>query len=221
MTKTIAIKNTENTKKNKLIDFPATSDERELNPNVIDFAAAKKELPKVIQMKAQKHEGNVIRFHVFMECFWSDRPDWKGRAFALLRDIKACLFWEETLLCRKQYDEGKLGGYNYQYQLLLAENDQEQCRSNFEMHLMKSIRAACALNAELRNNIGEFFITRKIKRSDEIGPYNFDMADSLKVIHDFDQSFDDNWGEGASLRDIRWDFRLKAHNAELAELAAA
>ena len=219
MTNTVTSKNTENTKESKVIRFPASSAGKNPTFTVIDMKTAKETLERVIQEKARG--GNMIDFDVFMECFWPERPEWKGRGLALLRVIKACLFWEKTLYNRIDYDNGSVSGYNYQYQQLLAVNDQEQCRINMQMYLMKSVRAACALNAELKNNIGKYFITRKIKRSDEIGPYNFDYEDSLKMVHDFEESFDDNWGGGSSLMDIRWDLRLEEHNAEMAGLATA
>ena len=195
MTNYTAIKNPANQNSDKIICFP---------------------IPKL----KKPQEGNIIRFHVFMECFYADRPDWKGRALALLGHIKACLFWEELLISRKLLDDGEISSFGYRYESLLAENDQEQCRSNFQMYLMKSVRAACALNAELRNNIGKHFIIRKIKRSDESGSYNYDLRDSLKLVHDFEDSFDDNWGGSSSLASIRWDLKLKAHRDEQ-QLAAA
>jgi hypothetical protein len=221
LTNTIAIKNTENKKELRDINFPSAFADQKSNSKVIDMNLAKETLTKTIKKNSSTYEGNIIRFHVFMECFWSGNPEWKRRALVLLIDMRACLFWEKTLHRRKLLDEGAISGYDYKYQQLLAENDQEQCRSNFQMYLMKSVRAACALNAELKNSMGEYFITRKIKRSDEYVPYNYDFTDSLKMVHDFEKSFDDNWGGGASLSEIRWDLRLKAHNAEQAELAAA
>lgn len=192
MTKNNVIKNSGTTNTAKIINFPTMTTKKYQEPQ----------------------EGSIIRFHVFMECFYSDRSDWKGRALALLGHMKACLFWEDMLISRKLYDDGEISSYGYRRDQLLAENNQEQCRSNFQMYLMKSVRAACALNAELKNNIGEHFITRKIKRSDEAGPYNYDAEDALKMVHDFDESFDDNWGGSASLASIRWDLKLKAHNEE-------
>jgi len=168
----------------------------------------------VVPTLKQPQEGNIIRFDVFMECFLADRPDWKGRALALLGQIKSCLFWEKILLARKLLDKGETSTFGHRYERLLAENSLEQCRSRFSMYLMKSARAACALNAELRSNIGECFITRKIKRTDESGPYNYNPFDVLKMLHDFEESFDENWGKGSSLASVRWDLKLKAHNEE-------
>ena len=162
----------------------------------------------------EHQDENIIRFDVFMQCFYADRPDWKGRALALLGHMKSCLFWERMLISRRMLDNGEVSGFMFRHEQLLAENDAEQCQSIFLSYLMKSVRAACALNAELKNNVGEHFITRKIKRSDEAGPYNYELADSLKMVHDFDESFDDNWGGSESLTTIRWDIKLRAHNED-------
>lgn len=171
--------------------------------------------------KETASEGsNIIRFDVFMEGMYAERADWKGRALTILGHIKACLFWEEMLISRKFLDKGMTTGFAFSHGTLLAENDQEQCRMKFQYHLMKSVRSACAFNAELNNNIGKRFITRKIKRSDETGPYNFCPIDSLKMVHDFEESFDDNWGGGASISSIRWDLKLKAHREQQELLAA-
>ncbi|MDR0287539.1 MAG: hypothetical protein LBI03_07550, partial [Clostridiales bacterium] len=190
MSNAIINKNSKETNSAKILCFPSTQ----------------------IKDKSESKEKNIIRFDVFMQCFYEDRPDWKGRALVLLGYIKSCLFWERMLISRKMLDKGQLSGFGSKYETLLAENDEEQCRSTFLSYLMKSVRAACALNAELHNseNVGEHFINRKIKRSDETGPYNYDLADSLKMVHDFDESFDDNWGGNESIMTMRWDLKLRA-----------
>jgi len=199
MTNSTATMGSETTKKTTTIPFPAASKER------------------------TPEEGNIIRFEVFMEGMFAEpeRADWKGRALEILGNIKACLFWEEMLLSRKLLDKGEMTGFMLSHQTLIAENDQEQCRMKFQYHLMKSVRSACAFNAELYNGIGKRYITRKIKRSDETGPYNFCPVDSLKMVHDFAESFDDKWGGSASITSIRWDLKLKAHREQQQELLAA
>jgi len=179
---------------------------------IISFPAAKREVPA--------EEGNIIRFSVFMEGMYAERADWKGRALAILGYIKACLFWEEMLISRKLLDRGEMTGFAFSHQTLLAENDQEQCQKMFGYYLMKSVRSACAFNSEMYNGIGKRFITRKIKRSDEAGPYNFSSADSLKMVHDFEESFDDKWGGSGSLSSIRWDLKLKAYREQQELLVA-
>lgn len=155
-------------------------------------------------------EEDLIDFPVFQECFEANRDDWTGRAYAFLGYVTSYLFWEELLLNRIMLDTEGIGGYYYKYEQLLAEHDQEQCRAKCLYYLSKAIRSGCALNSELRTNIGKCFITRKIKRSDEIGPYNYSLQDSVQFVHNFADSFDDNWG-GSGIRSIRWDMKYREH----------
>lgn len=165
-------------------------------------------------------EESIVDFKVFRKCFTSDRGDWVGRAYALLGYVSSYLFWEEVLVNRMLMDSEGIGCYHYKYEMILAENDQEQCRSKSLYYLAKAIRSACALNSELKTNVGECFITRKIKRSDEIGPYNYSLEDSIQFVHNFAAVFDDHWG-GSGLRAIRWDIKLREHNKVPNEVAYA
>lgn len=158
-------------------------------------------------------EESIVDFRVFRKCFTSDRGDWVGRAYAFLGYVSSYLFWEEVLVNRMMLDNEGIAGYFYKYEMILAENDQEQCRSKALYYLAKAIRSACALNSELRANTGECFITRKIKRSDEVGPYNYSLEDSVQFVHNFASVFDGNWG-GSGLRAVRWDIKLREHNKE-------
>lgn len=160
-------------------------------------------------------EESMVDFSVFRRCFTSGRTDWVGRAYAFLGYVSSYLFWEETLINRMLLDDGKIGGYSYRYEMILGENDQEECRTKALYYLIKAIRSGCALNSELKANIGEYFITRKIERSDESGPYNYSLKDSIRFVHSFSNVFDNNWG-GSGVRDIRWDVKLRNHNRELA-----
>lgn len=156
-------------------------------------------------------EESIVDFSVFRKCFTSDRGDWVGRAYAFLGHVSSYLFWEEVLVNRMMLDTEGSGGFHYKYEMILAVNDQEQCRTKALYYLAKAIRSGCALNSELRTHIGQCFITRKIKRSDEIGPYNYSLEDSVQFVHNFASVFDNNWG-GSGVRDIRWDIKLREHN---------
>ena len=156
-------------------------------------------------------EESIVDFSVFRKCFTSDRGDWLGRAYAFLGYVSSYLFWEEVLVNRMMLDTEGIGGYHYKYEMILAENDQEQCRTKCLYYLAKAIRSGCALNSELRTCLGQCFITRKIKRSDEEGPYNYSLQDSVQFVHNFATVFDKNWG-GSGVRSVRWDIKLREHN---------
>lgn len=156
-------------------------------------------------------EENIVDFSVFRKCFTSDRGDWVGRAYAFLGYVSSYLFWEEVLIKRTLLDTEGIGGYHYRYEMILGENDQEQCRSKCLYYLAKAIRSGCALNSELRTQLGQCFITRKIKRSDEVGPYNYSLEDSIQFVHNFATTFDKHWG-ASGIRDVRWDFKIQRQN---------
>lgn len=162
-------------------------------------------------MSVYKDEEDIVDFSVFRKCFTTGRGDWTGRAYAFLGYISSYLFWEEVLVNRTLLDTKGIGGYHYKYEMILAENDQEQCRSKALYYLAKAIRSGCALNSELKANLGKCFITRKIKRSDEIGPYNYSLEDSIQFVHNFATVFDKCWG-GSGIRDVRWDLKLREYH---------
>ena len=167
-------------------------------------------------MSTYKEEEDIVDFSVFRKCFTAGRGDWTGRAYAFLGYV-SYLFWEEVLFNRILLDTEGIGGYHYKYEMILAENDQEQCRAKALYYLAKALRSGCALNSELRSNLGKCFITRKIKRSDEIGPYNYSLEDSIQFVHNFATVFDKCWG-GSGIRDVRWDIKLREH--KMAEMGA-
>ena len=180
---------------------------------IINFVTAKARLEAAT-------EQNIVDIHAFRECLYHPEIiEWEGRALALLSDISSCLFWEEAYLNRKDLDEGRSGYFSYKYEMLLATYSQEQCKMKCHLYLSKAVRAGCALNAELRNHTGRYFIKRKLRTTDEPAPYNYDLMDSLKFVHDFAEAFDDKWGGEGAMREMRWDLKLKEYNNRIKSAA--
>jgi len=156
-------------------------------------------------------EDNIVDFCAFYKCFDSNRGDWEGRALVFIGCVSSFLFWERMLGCRLMLDEGKSCGFLDGHGELVAEHTADQCLARCQLYLMKAVRYGCALNSEIRNHCGVSFILRRLKRSDELAPYNYCPADALKLVYDFEDAFQDEWVESDALYTTRWDILIRRH----------